>query len=82
VPKYRLNYGDQFEFFAQTPAEVVPVMQVRRYGPLSFGIESERLFMRRSAMEMCEWNGKDYYFHDRDALAGSMIKNGLLEVID
>jgi len=50
VPKYRLNYGDQFDFFAQTPAEVVPVMQVRRYGPLSFGLESERLFMRRSAM--------------------------------
>jgi len=31
---------------------------------------------------MCEWNGKNYYYHSRDALADSMIKNGLLEVID
>jgi guanylate kinase len=31
---------------------------------------------------MCEWNGKNYYFHSRDALAESMIENGLLEVID
>ena len=82
MPKYRLNYGDQFDFFAQTPAEVVPVMQVRRYGAMSGGLESEHSFMRRSAMEMCEWNGKNYFFHSPEAFAESMIKNGLLEVID
>ena len=45
MPKYRLNYGDQFEFFAQTPAEVVPVMQTRRYGPLSFGVTRKRFLI-------------------------------------
>ena len=43
----------------------------------------ERVFMRRLAMEMCEWDGGVYCFHSRDALAGSMLRNGLLEeVID
>ena len=77
MPKYRLNYGDQFDFFAQTPAEVVPVMQERRKSG-----DNEHSFMRRSAMEMCEWNGKNYFFHSPEAFAESMIKNGLLEVID
>ncbi len=77
MPRYRLNYGDVREFNAQGAGEVVPVMQERRKSS-----EDEGLFMRRAAMEMCEWNGKNYYFHSRDALAGSMIRNGLLEVID
>lgn len=46
------------------------------------GCEDERRFCRRMAIELCEWNGGNYYYHSRDALAGSMIKNGLLEVID
>jgi hypothetical protein len=72
------NYGESFEFYAQGAGEVVPVMQGRH----RFGGDTERSFMRRSAMEMCEWSGKNYYFHSRDALAESMIENGLLEVID
>jgi hypothetical protein len=78
MPRYRLNYGDSLEFDAQGAGEVVPVMQGRH----RFGGDTERSFMRRSAMEMCEWSGKNYYFHSRDALAESMLRNGLLEVID
>ncbi len=48
---------------------------------VGFG-EDEHKFCRRIALEMCEWNSGDYYFHSRDALACSMIRNGLLEVID
>lgn len=77
MPRYRLSYGNVREFNAQGAGEVVPVMQERRKSS-----EDEGLFMRRAAIEMCEWNGKNYYFHSRDALAGSMIRNGLLEVID
>lgn len=77
MPRYRLSYGNVREFDAQGAGEVVPVMQERRKSS-----EDEGLFMRRAAIEMCEWNGKNYYFHSRDALAGSMIRNGLLEVID
>tara|TARA_R110001632_G_scaffold70294_1_gene163796 strand:- start:266 stop:427 length:162 start_codon:yes stop_codon:yes gene_type:complete len=43
---------------------------------------SESDFMRDTAIGFCEWNKKNYYFHSRDALAESMIRNGLLEVID
>jgi len=46
------------------------------------GCDGEWAFCRRLAMEMCEWNGGNYYYHSRDALADSMIKNGLLEEID
>ncbi len=79
MPKYRLNYGDSLEFDAQGAGEVVPMIQS---GQGRGGGEDERRFCRRMAIELCEWNGGNYYYHSRDALAGSMIKNGLLEVID
>ena len=78
MPRYRLSYGNVREFDAQGAGEVVPVMQVRMN---NFG-SNERDFMRDSAIGFCEWNCGNYYYHSRDALAGSMIKNGLLEVID
>ena len=45
-------------------------------------VESERDYLREKAISFCEWNGKNYCFHSRDALAKSMIENGLLEMID
>mgnify|MGYP001599559048 CR=1 FL=1 len=78
MPKYRLTYGTSDEFYAQTAGEVVPILQDRH----TLGGDSERNFCRRIAIEMCEWNSGDYYFHSRDALAESMFRNGLLEVID
>lgn len=79
MPRYRLRYGDEFEFDAQGAGEVVPVLSERHM----FGGGDERVFMRRLAMEMCEWDGGVYCFHSRDALAGSMLRSGLLEeVID
>ena len=81
MPKYRLNYGFlSLIFDAQGAGEVVPV-----FYSLVTTLALERTsvsFIRRAAIEMCEWNGKNYYFHSRDALAESMIENGLLEVID
>ncbi len=79
MPTYRVNYGTSFEFEAQGPEEVVPVMQSRHK---IAGMDDERSFMRRSAMEMCEWNGKNYYYCTRKTYANSMIKNGLLECVD
>jgi hypothetical protein len=46
------------------------------------GTDDERAFMRRSAIEMCEWNGKNYYYCTRKTYANSMMKNGLLECVD
>jgi len=34
------------------------------------------------AGEMCEWSGDHYCFTDRDSLAKSMMRNGLLEIVD
>jgi hypothetical protein len=70
--------GRYYDFDAQTAAEVVPVMQ-DRVG--NFG-SNERDFMRDSAIVFFEWNCGNYYYHSRDAFARSMIRNGLLEVID
>ena len=79
MPRYRVNYGNSFEFDAQGPEEVVPVMQLRHRVS---GTDDERAFMRRSAIEMCEWNGKNYYYCTRKTYANSMMKNGLLECVD
>ena len=77
MPQYRLSNGYDQDFFAQGAGEVVPILQERRKSG-----ENEGSFIRRVALEMCEWNGKNYYYHSRDALAASMMRNGLLEVID
>tara|TARA_R110002111_G_scaffold246669_1_gene309359 strand:- start:270 stop:506 length:237 start_codon:yes stop_codon:yes gene_type:complete len=78
MPKYRLRCSYYKEFYAQGAGEVVPVMQEVCKDFCS----SESDFMRDTAIGFCEWNKKNYYFHSRDALAESMIRNGLLEVID
>ena len=76
MPRYRLNYGDVHEFDAQGAGEVVPVMQGRHY--LGSG-EDEFVFMRRAAIEMCEWNKGTYYYDSRSSFADSMVRNGMLE---
>lgn len=78
MPRYCMDYGGYFEFDAQGAGEVVSVLQGRHM----FGGDSEDAFIRRLAMELCEWSGGDYCFHSRDALARSMIANGVLEEID
>jgi len=78
MPKFVVDIGDYFEFWGQTAGEVVPVMQ-ERYKAY---VEDEHDYLRDMAITFCEWNGGNYYYHSRDALADSMIKNGLLEVID
>ena len=54
MPTYRLNYGEVREFEAQGAGEVVPELQrFHRTG----GCDTEAVFIRRLAMEMCEWSG-------------------------
>ena len=78
MPTFRLSYGDVFEFDGQSPEEVVPILSNMAILTSS----QEVLFMKRKAMEMCEWNGGDYHYGSRELFADSMIKNGLLEYID
>jgi len=35
--------------------------------------------MRRTAIEMCEWNKGTYYYDSRSRFADSMVRNGMLE---
>ena len=79
MPVFKLSYGSHLMFMAQTAGEVVPILQSDH---VSGGSDDERSFCRRLALEMCEWNSGNYCYHSRDALAKSMIENGLLEVID
>ena len=78
MPKYRLHYGKLGDFYAQTAGEVVPYLREHHM----LGDDSEGDFILRLAMEMCEWNGKNYYFQTRDALGASMMRHGLMEVVD
>lgn len=78
MPKYRLDYGGVDEFWAQSAGEVVPFLQERHF--LGSG-DDERVFLRRLAIELCEWSGCNFYFHDRDALALSMLESGLLREV-
>jgi len=77
MPRYRLHYGSFEDFYAQGAGEVVPLLQERHV----LGEMDEGEFMRRLAIEMCEWSGDNYHYGSRDALAGSMIRNGLLELM-
>ena len=78
MPTFRLNYDDKFEFEGQTAAEIVPILQGRHF----LGGESEPKFIRRLAIEMCDYNRKNYCYSNRHKLAKSMMKNGLLECVD
>jgi len=78
-PTFRLSYGTVLEFEGQTAGEVVPFLHSRHV--LGSG-EREDVFLRRMAGEMCEWSGDHYCFTDRDSLAKSMMRNGLLEIVD
>ena len=79
MPTFRLSYGTSLEFDGQTAGEVVPILHA---GHVLGSGEREDIFLRRMAIEMCEWSGDHYCFTDRDSLARSMIRNGLLEIID
>ena len=79
MPRYLLKYGTHREFNAQTAGEVVPFIQEGHFTGAS---DPEDEFVRRLAMEMCEWNGKWYRINSRDLLAKDMIKHGLLECVD
>jgi hypothetical protein len=79
MPTFRLSYGTSLEFDGQTAGEVVAILHGRHV--LGSG-EREDVFLRRLAGELCEWSGDDYCFTNRDLLARSMMKNGLLEIID
>ena len=59
MPKFRLTYGTNDEFYAQTAGEVVPILQDRH---MLGGSDDEWNFCRRLAIEMCEWNGGNYYY--------------------
>lgn len=78
MPTFRLNYGDVVEFDAQGAGEVVPFLQERH---VAGGLSEDR-FLRRLAIELCEWSGGYFCFDDRDRLAGSMLRSGLLEIVD
>lgn len=78
MPTFRLKYGEVLEFDGQSPEEVVYILSNKAV----FTSDEEVSFMKRKAMEMCEWNGKDYYYNSRELFAKSMIKNGLLEYVD
>jgi hypothetical protein len=79
MARFRLRYGTEVEFDAQDAGEVVPFLHERHV--VGCG-EDEVRFLRRLAIELCEWSGCWFRFGGRDVLAADMLRHGLLERID
>lgn len=75
---YRVDYGEGFVFEAQGIGEVVPELQSRH---ICRGGD-ERKFMRRLAIELCEWSGCHFDWSSRESLGRSMVSAGLLRLVD
>jgi hypothetical protein len=75
---FRIRYGGDYEFEGQSLSEVVPVMYRRKWAN-DFPCPDEFGYMRRTAIEMCEWNKGTYYYDSRSSFADSMVRNGMLE---
>ena len=78
MPKFQLFYGPGGVFHGQTAGEVVPHLA----GKHMFGGEDEGDFILRLATEMAEWSGEYFCYSSRECLADSMVRHGLLEVVD
>jgi hypothetical protein len=76
---FRVSYGTSVNFEGQGAGEVVPFLHSRH---ITGSGESEDRFLRRLAIELCEWSGKWFRFGSRDELALDMIRQGLLERVD
>ena len=79
MARFRVKYGSEVEFEGQGAGEVVAFLQERH---VTGSGESEGKFLRRLAIELCEWSGKYFCYDSRDRLADSMMRHGLLEVVD
>ena len=84
---FRVKYGGDYEFEGQSLSEVVPVMYRRMWAndfhnpDAGCGGLFEGGYMRRTAIEMCEWNKGTYYYDSRSSFADSMVRNGMLECV-
>jgi len=79
MPTFRLNYGSSVSFDAQVASEVVSYLRERH---MTGGGDGDREFLRRLAIEMAEWSGEYFCWSSEDCLADSMMRHGLLEVVD
>ena len=75
---FRVKYGEFYEFEGQGISEVVSAMYSHQWRN-DFPNPDEAGYMRRTAIEMCEWNGGTYYYDSCVSFGSSMVRNGLLE---
>ena len=74
MPKYRVEYGDVFEFEGVGVGDVVSQLRARHARPDG----SEDRFRRRLALELVEWGGAPVYFGTNEKLGESMLAHGYL----
>ena len=79
-------YPPKYKSVSESTLHQVPLKQfttknISRY-PIDWSGTLWVFFLRRLSGELCEWSGDDYCFTNRDLLARSMMKNGLLEIVD
>lgn len=74
MPKYRVEYGESFEFEGECVGDVVAQLRARHAHPDG----SEERFRRRLALELVEWGGGSVYFGSNEKLGESMLAHGYL----
>ena len=74
MPKYRVEYGESFEFVGDDAGSVVSQLRARHRNP----DVSEDRFRRRLAIELVEWGGGPVYFGTNEKLGESMLAHGYL----
>ena len=72
--RFRVDYGDSFEFEADCWDGVVAQLRARHRIPG----KDEEVFRRRLALEMVEYGGGIVYFDSNEKLARSMHRLGYL----
>ena len=74
MKRFRVEYGDPFEFEADSWDGIVAQLRARHRMPG----RDEESFRRRLAMELVEWGGGIVYFSTNSKLARSMHELGYL----
>ena len=76
--KYRLTMGEPLEFTAESDAEFLGTLRDRHM----YAKPDDEGFLRQLAASACEWTGKSIDFSSISAYKRSLMRAGVLEVVD
>jgi len=76
--RYRMTMGEPLEFTADTDAEFLGTLR----GKHMYAKPDDEGFLRQLAASACEWTGESIDFSSISAYKSSLMRAGVLEVVD